>query len=93
MVNKFAHVKGDTIPAHECAWPGCKVMCPKSHAMCEPHWMMLPKNLQRRIWDTYVVGQEEDPNLASLDYVDALSLAIKWAHDYEAMFSAQRPVP
>lgn len=91
MTNKFAHVKRDTVPAKDCAWPDCKTAIPKSHAMCEPHWMMLPKNLRDRIWALYMVGQEDDQDLVTNAYLDALSAARDWAAKYEAMFKARQP--
>jgi hypothetical protein len=49
--------------AHTCHALGCDREVPPKMLMCLRHWRMVPRFLQRRIWDTYVSGQEirKDP--------------------------------
>jgi hypothetical protein len=83
--NKFAHVKKDTVPAKDCAWPGCKTLIPKSHAMCEPHWTLVPKALRDAVWAAYELGQENAPEEISEAYSEAVEEARMWAVAYEAV--------
>ena len=87
MPNKFWHVKRDTVPAKDCAWPGCKTLIPKSHHMCERHWPMLPKPLRDQLWALYEIGQEDAPELVSEAYQEAAEAAQSWIATYEAAFS------
>lgn len=58
---KAAHVRrAHHVPGHLCHWPGCQVEVPPARWGCLPHWRMLPRDLQRRIWATYRIGQEDD---------------------------------
>ena len=61
---------------HHCHWPGCDVEVPPKLWGCRAHWYRLPPVLRRRIWNTYVPGQEisKTPSPA---YIDA-------AHDVQA---------
>lgn len=61
--------------AHTCHARGCSKVVPPSMLMCLRHWRMVPKSLQRRVWDTYVVGQEvrKDP---TPEYLSAAQAAI-----------------
>lgn len=43
---------------HHCHWPGCEVVVPPKLWGCKVHWFMLPATLRRKIWATYVPGQE-----------------------------------
>lgn len=45
---------------HRCHAHDCKAPCPPRHLMCARHWRMVPKPIQRLVWDTYRPGQERD---------------------------------
>jgi len=47
---------------------------------CKPHWFKLPAAIRRRIWDTYVPGQEvrKDPDDP---YLDAAREARDWVRE------------
>jgi hypothetical protein len=84
-MNKFHHVKSARLQpgeTHTCHWPGCKTPIPRAMHMCRGHWNTLPKLLRDRIWDAYTMGQEDDSELVSPEYVDAASAARRWAETY-----------
>jgi len=62
---------------HTCHWPGCGKRVPPRMWGCKPHWFKLPPPIRRRIWATYVPGQEtrKDPN-------DSYLLAAREARDW-----------
>lgn len=62
-------------PVHTCHADGCNVEVPPKLLMCAPHWRMVPKALQRRVWATYVPGQEvrKDP---TSEYLEAMRAAV-----------------
>lgn len=43
---------------HACHWPGCETPVPPAMWGCKTHWFKLPASLRRKIWLTYVPGQE-----------------------------------
>lgn len=61
---------------HVCHAKGCDVPVPPKMLMCLRHWRMVPHAVQKRIWKTYIPGQEvrKDP---TLPYLDAMSAAVK----------------
>lgn len=77
-------------PAHPCHAIGCNVAVPPKMLMCLPHWRMVPRALQKRVWDTYVPGQErrKDP---TADYLAAATAAIRAVH--QAEIAAREPLP
>jgi hypothetical protein len=83
--NKFSHVKRDTVPAKDCLWPGCKTLIPKSHTMCEPHWLLVPKPLRDAVWSAYEANQENAPDEISEAYAAAVEEARIWAVAYLAV--------
>jgi len=62
-------------PAHTCHAEGCTKTVPPRMLMCLPHWRMVPRELQRQVWDTYVPGQEvrKDP---TREYLEAHRAAV-----------------
>lgn len=50
--------------------------------MCKRHWSMVPRVMQRAVWDTYRYGQEitKDP---SSEYLEAAGAAIRAVADKE----------
>jgi hypothetical protein len=61
---------------HKCHAEGCNVLVPPRLLMCLRHWRMVPLELQRRVWATYVSGQEirKDP---SPEYLAAQEAAVQ----------------
>lgn len=49
--------KGEPIE-HTCHADGCDVEVPPRMLMCLRHWRMVPRTIQRQIWNEYVPGQE-----------------------------------
>jgi hypothetical protein len=47
---------------HTCHAEGCTAPVEPRMFMCLPHWRMVPKPLQQRIWANYVPGQETKKN-------------------------------
>lgn len=62
-------------PRHVCHAVGCDVGVPPRMLMCLRHWRMVPRELQRRVWATYVAGQEirKDP---TAEYMEAQRAAV-----------------
>lgn len=61
---------------HLCHASGCQRVVPERLLMCGPHWRMVPRVLQARVWDAYRPGQErtKDP---SPEYLEAAQAAIE----------------
>lgn len=53
---------------HICHAKNCNVEVPPRMLMCLKHWRMVPKKLQKEVWQTYVEGQEitKDPTIEYL---------------------------
>lgn len=68
--------------AHLCHARGCEKSVPPRMLMCLPHWRMVPRALQLRVWATYRPGQErtKDP---SPEYVDAAMAAVNAVAEIE----------
>ena len=45
---------------HVCHAVGCEVEVKPELLCCGRHWAMVPKNLQKSVWDTYRPGQCDD---------------------------------
>ena len=69
-------------PEHVCHATGCNVPVPPSMLMCLKHWRMVPRVLQRRVWATYVSGQEirKDP---TDEYMEAARAAVRAVEEKE----------
>lgn len=86
VMNKADYVRskmGGPAGQHHCHWPDCDKSVPPAQWGCKKHWFMLPKPLQRRIWDTFRPGQEESKT-PSRAYVEA-------ARDVQAWIAANHP--
>lgn len=61
---------------HHCHARGCERAVPPKMLMCYPHWRMVPRLVQRKVWATYRDGQEitKDP---SREYLAAAREAIE----------------
>ncbi len=46
-----------TCQPHICHAIDCDSPCPSEHLFCQPHWRMLPKEIQDEVLATYVPGQ------------------------------------
>jgi hypothetical protein len=60
---------------HTCHAIGCNRDIPPERLMCYPHWKMVPKYLQRRVWATYRPGQCDDWQ-PSAEYCSAAKAAV-----------------
>jgi hypothetical protein len=60
-MHKADYVRNQSqIREHHCHWPGCAVQVPAAMWGCKKHWFALPAVLRRKIWMTFVPGQEID---------------------------------
>lgn len=62
---------------HHCHWPGCEKKVPPAMWGCSRHWYLIPANLRRRIWATFVPGQEISKT-PSPEYVKAAMAVQDW---------------
>jgi hypothetical protein len=62
---------------HTCHWPGCSREVPPKMWGCKSHWFALPIHLRRRIWATYVQGQEVTKRVSG-EYLDAAKAVQEW---------------
>lgn len=63
--------------SHTCHWPNCPVKVPPKLWGCKKHWFMLPANLRKLIWATYVPGQEITKT-PSEEYLRAANQVQSW---------------
>lgn len=61
---------------HHCHAKRCTTNVPPEMLMCRKHWAMVPKDLQRAVWQTYRPGQCDDKQ-PSLEWHDAADAAIR----------------
>lgn len=62
---------------HHCHWPGCEKKISPAMWGCPRHWYLIPANLRRRIWATFMPGQELSKT-PSLDYIKAATAVQEW---------------
>lgn len=74
---------------HECHWPDCKVQVPPAMFMCKGHWFTLPKDLQRKIWQEYRIGQEADMK-PSEEYLAVADAVQKWIANHPTFKDADK---
>lgn len=69
--------------SHRCHARGCQTPVPPKMFMCRPHWFMVPRVLQARVWATYRPGQEirKDP---TPEYLEATREAVEVVATKEA---------
>ncbi len=66
----------DDAPApHYCHALLCERIVHPRMLMCPQHWNLVPRDLQRRVWDAYVPGQEVKKN-PTRRYLNAMQAAI-----------------
>jgi len=75
---------------HHCHWPGCERQVPPARWGCRAHWALIPKELQRRIWQTFRPGQEKTltPSRAYLEAADDVQ---RWCRQYIAEHPPKTP--
>lgn len=57
--DKVAYVRAAPNPGlHYCHWPGCFKEVKPAFWGCLPHWYRLPEYFRKKIWQTYMPGQE-----------------------------------
>lgn len=79
---KVEHVKqAKQTRGHACHWPGCTVQVPPAMWGCKDHWFKLPKQLRRKIWASYRIGQEEQGN-PSKEYVEIALEVQRWIDEH-----------
>lgn len=61
---------------HQCHALGCRRSIPAQLHMCPGHWRMVPKRLQRCLWEHYRPGQEQDKQ-ATEAYLEAARACIR----------------
>jgi hypothetical protein len=72
---------------HECSAKGCVRSISKRLLMCREHWMLVPKSVQNKIWQTYCDGQEDRVGTdrgPSIQYIDAYIEAVNAVFQAEA---------
>jgi hypothetical protein len=57
--------------SHECPADGCTRRVSQDMLMCRNHWFMVPKPLQRAVWDAYY-----GPGPGSLPHFEVITAAI-----------------
>ena len=62
--------------SHFCHARGCEETIPPEKHMCQRHWKMVPRFLQRQLWSFYRPGQEVD-KIVSPEYLDAAMACIE----------------
>lgn len=62
---------------HTCHAINCNTRIPPEMLMCKRHWFMVPKSIQRQVWNTYRPGQCDDWR-PSQDYCDAAKSAVMY---------------
>ena len=67
---------------HHCHAIGCEVTTAPKFLMCGRHWRLVPKLLQRDVWNTYENGQEIKKN-PSREWMQAADTAINYVAELE----------
>jgi hypothetical protein len=64
-----------------CPVPGCQKAIAGRMLLCPKHWRLVPKVLQKAVWELYVPGQEADRSLVRPGYMKAMSEAVAAAEE------------
>lgn len=78
----------ESVRAHGCGWPGCKMRVPAHLWGCRSHWFRLPELLRRAISRAYVAGQSV--STWSPEYQAAHEAVDQWIVQ-QAEFSRRKP--
>ena len=62
---------------HYCHITGCQAVIRPALLFCSKHWAMVPKDMQKRVYNKYRFGQCDDKN-PSRDWVKAASEARRY---------------
>lgn len=92
-MSKSAYVRNEVAKGqtrdHECHAKGCKKQVPPALLMCAKHWKMVPKDIQRRIWEHYQPGQERFEKRPTKAYFEAFREAVDAVHAIESASKKQ----
>lgn len=81
LIKKVEHVlrsaRTDFRGAHLCHWTGCTRAVAPAFWGCRPHWLRLPREIQKAIWESYAPGQEVN-GTPSIQYLAAAHWARSW---------------
>jgi hypothetical protein len=72
------------LQAHRCHAKGCTIKVKPEMLMCSKHWKMVPKNIQKEVWNHYRPGQCRDKN-PSKEWMKAADEAINSVATKEAI--------
>lgn len=64
------------LETHKCPIAGCSSACPRHHAMCLPHWRMVPAQLQRVVYGAWRRLQKWETQYTVKDHRDAIEAAV-----------------
>lgn len=62
--------------SHHCHAHNCETNVPPRMLMCRRHWGMVPRSIQKKVWDHYRPGQEVDKR-PSPEYLDVADEAVR----------------
>lgn len=62
---------------HTCHWPGCTKQVPPAKWGCKLHWFKLPRRFRMRVWELYIIGQEETMT-PSKEYLELMADIQRW---------------
>ncbi len=93
VVRGRTHVAAVDLPERFCAVPGCKTRCRPAHLMCLPHWLRVPKALQRAVLRAFVPGQESGHVEPSDAHRAASAAAVEAVVSAEAGKAPPAPAP
>lgn len=68
--------------AHHCHALNCPTAVPPRMHMCKRHWSMVPRALQRALWDAYKPGQERSMS-PSPTYLRAAAACVRSVAEQE----------
>ncbi len=69
---------------HTCHAKRCMTPVSRRMLMCLRHWKMVPKSLQRDVWDTYSPGQERGAATPTPEWHEAANAAIDYVLEIES---------
>jgi hypothetical protein len=79
---KFCGRQSAQSAPHHCHAKGCSVEVKPELLMCYKHWRMVPKAIQKKVWEHYRPGQCNDKN-PSKEWHQAADEAIKYVYEKE----------
>ena len=72
----------EDLRGHHCHAEGCDEKVPPERLMCLKHWRMVPRDMQREVWQTYREGQCYDMQV-SREYLFAARRAVVYVAQIE----------